>query len=148
MPFVLDASIAACWAFDDEDHPGAALALERLRGDEACVPTLWWFEVRNVLVVNERRGRLAEADTAAFLRWIARLGVTVDHSPVEDRVLALARQHRLSVYDASYLELAQREALPLATLDAELARAARAEGVPVLDAEKASQPSGPGAIGM
>jgi len=138
MPFVLDASVAACWAFDDEDHPAAALALERIRGDEARVPALWWFEVRNVLVVNERRGRLTEADTAAFLRRVSRLGVTIDHSPEEAAVLALARRHRLSVYDASYLELAQREALPLATLDAELARAARAEGVAVLEAEGTS----------
>jgi predicted nucleic acid-binding protein len=135
MPFVLDASIAACWAFDDEDHPAAALALERIRDDEARVPALWWFEVRNVLIVNERRGRLAEADTAAFLRWLSRLGVTVDRSPEEAAVLALARRHRLSVYDASYLELARRETLPLATLDAELARAARAEGMAVLEAE-------------
>lgn len=134
MPFVLDASVAACWAFDDEDHPAAALALERIRDDEARVPALWWFEVRNVLIVNERRGRLVETDTAAFLRWISRFGVTEDRSPEEDRVLTLARRHRLSVYDASYLELAQREALPLATLDAELARAARAEGVAVLEA--------------
>jgi predicted nucleic acid-binding protein len=133
MPFVLDASITACWAFADEDHPDAALALERIRGDEARVPALWWFEVRNTLIVSERRGRLTEADTAAFLRRLARLGVTVDRSPEEAGVLALARRHRLTVYDASYLELAQREALPLATLDTELARAARAEGVPVLD---------------
>ena len=87
MPFVLDASIAACWAFADEDHPVAALALERIRGDEARVPGLWWFEVRNVLIVNERRGRLAEADTAAFLRWIARLGVTVDGSASMTRAI-------------------------------------------------------------
>jgi predicted nucleic acid-binding protein len=133
MPFVLDASITACWAFADEDHPDAALALERIRGDEARVPALWWFEVRNTLIVSERRGRLTETDTAAFLRRLARLGVTVDRSPEEAGVLALARRHRLTVYDASYLELAQREALPLATLDTELARAARAEGVPVLD---------------
>jgi hypothetical protein len=55
MPFVLDASIAACWAFDDEDHPVAALALERIRTDAARVPSLWWFELRNTLIVNERR---------------------------------------------------------------------------------------------
>ena len=61
MPFVLDASIAACWAFDDEDHPVAALALERVRTDEARVPSLWWFEVRNTLIVSERRGRLTES---------------------------------------------------------------------------------------
>jgi hypothetical protein len=68
MPFVLDASIAACWAFEDEDHPRAALALERILTDEARVPGLWWFEVRNVLLVNERRGRISEVATASFLR--------------------------------------------------------------------------------
>jgi predicted nucleic acid-binding protein len=134
MPFVLDASIAACWAFEDEDHPIAALALERMRTDEALVPSLWWFEVRNTLIVNERRGRLAEADTAAFLRAVSRLGVVVDRSPEEAAVLALARKHRLSVYDASYLALAERESLPLATLDTDLTRAARAENVSLLAA--------------
>jgi hypothetical protein len=64
MPFVLDASIAACRAFEDQNHPAAALALER-------------FEVRNTLIVNERRGRLSEADTAIFLRGLSRLGVTI-----------------------------------------------------------------------
>ena len=129
MPFVLDASIAACWAFEDEDHPVAALALERIRGDEARVPSLWWFEVRNTLIVNEQRGRVTETDTAAFLRGLSRLGVTVDRSPEEGAIVILARKHGLSVYDACYLELAQREALPLASLDGQLLRAAREEGV-------------------
>jgi predicted nucleic acid-binding protein len=132
MPFVLDASIAACWAFEDEDHSIAALALERIRADEARVPSLWWFEVRNTLIVNERRGRLTESDTAAFLRGLARLGVTVDRSPDEVDVLTLARQRRITVYDAAYLELARREGAPLATLDTALATAARAELVPLL----------------
>lgn len=132
MPFVLDASVAECWAFEDEDHPVAALAFDRIRADEARVPSLWWFEVRNTLIVNERRGRLMEADTTMFLRGLARLGVTVDRSPEEADVLALARRHRLSVYDTSYLELALRTGFPLATLDADLARAARAEKLPVL----------------
>lgn len=81
MPFVLDASIAACWAFDDEDHPAAAAALERLRADDAVAPSLWWFEVRNTLIVNERRGRLTEADTITFLRELSRLGVRIDRTP-------------------------------------------------------------------
>jgi predicted nucleic acid-binding protein len=132
MPFVLDASVAACWAFEDEDHPVAALALERVRTDEARVPSLWWFEVRNTLIVNERRGRLTESDTAAFLRGLARLNVTVDRSLDEADVLMLARRRRLTVYDAAYLELARRERLPLATLDAALATAARAERAPLL----------------
>src|ERR1700741_4665202 len=114
MPFVIDASVTACWAFEDEDHPIAARALGQLRVDAAQVPCLWWFEVRNTLIVNERRGRLTEADVAAFLRSLSRLGVMVDRTPDEATVLGLARRHRLSVYDASYLELAQREGVPLA----------------------------------
>jgi len=133
MPFVLDASVVACWAFDDEEHPIAALALERIRGDEARAPSLLWFELRNILIVNERRKRIAEIDTAGFLRALARLGVTIDRAPVEADVLALARRHRLTVYDAAYLELSRREGVALATLDAQLARAARAEAVPLLD---------------
>lgn len=129
MPFVLDASVTACWAFKDEDHPVADAALERLRTDEALAPALWWFEVRNILVANERHKRLAEADSAAFLRDLARLRVLLDRTPQESEVLRLARTHRLSVYDAAYLELAQRSGIALATLDAELIRAARVEGV-------------------
>jgi predicted nucleic acid-binding protein len=131
MPFVLDASVAACWAFDDEDHPTARLALERMRTDVAVVPALWWFEVRNVLIVNERRGRIGEDDTASFLRGLARLGVTVDHAPEGHAVLSIARRHRLSVYDACYVELARREGAALATLDGPLGRAAQALGIEV-----------------
>ena len=133
MPFVLDASISACWAFEDEDHPDATLVLERIRSDDARVPSLWWFEVRNTLIVNERRGRLTDGDTAAFLRGLSRLGITVDRSPDEAAVLTLARRHRLTVYDASELELAQRARIPLAALDSDLARVAGDERVPLLD---------------
>jgi predicted nucleic acid-binding protein len=132
MPFVIDASIAACWAFEDEDHPIAALALERVRTDQALAPSLWWFEVRNTLIVNERRGRLTEADVTVFLRGLARLGVSIDRTPDEAAVLTLARRHRLTVYDASYLELAQREGVLLATLDTDLVDAARAERLPLI----------------
>jgi predicted nucleic acid-binding protein len=77
--------------------------------------------VCNTLIVNERRGRLTEADVSAFLRRLSRLGVMVDREPDEDHVLMLARWHRLTVYDDSYLELTSREILPLATLDSDLA---------------------------
>src|SRR5512140_777986 len=120
MAFVLDASITACWAFQDQDHPDARLAFLAMRTQEALVPCLWWFEVRNILVVNERRKRITESDTAAFLLNLSRLRLQVAPLPDENAVLRLARRHRLSVYDAAYLELAQRERLPLATLDANL----------------------------
>lgn len=132
--FVMDASVTASWAFDDEDHPVAARALDRLRQHEARVPALWWFEVRNTLLINERRGRLTESDTLIFLGGLAALGILIDHAPDEAAVLALARRHRLTAYDASYLELARRECIGLATLDSRLAAAARIENVPLLDA--------------
>ena len=132
MPFVLDASIVACWALDDEDDRVADLTFERIRTDEGRVPALWWFEVRNILVVNERRNRLTETATAAFLRELAQMRVLVDRSPDETDVLTLARRHRLSVYDASYLELARRGDIALATLDKELAAAASSIGVHLL----------------
>lgn len=132
MPFVLDASIVACWAFRDEDHPVADLALTRISADEALVPSLWWFEVRNILVVNERRKRLTESDTANFLKQISQLEIKTDRIPDEATILRLSRMRRLTVYDASYLELAQREGVALATLDTHLARAARAEGVALI----------------
>jgi predicted nucleic acid-binding protein len=132
MAFVLDASITACWAFPDEDHPDASRAFDQMRTGEAVVPSLWWFEVRNILVVNERRRRIAESDTAAFLVNLSRLRIRVDRDPEEGAVLRLARTHRLSVYDAAYLELAQRNGVPLATLDADLQKAAAVEGVALL----------------
>jgi predicted nucleic acid-binding protein len=135
MPFVLDASVTACWAFSDENHGHADLAFARIRMEEALVPVLWWFEVRNILIVNERRKRIREADTASFLRALSSLRIRTDHIPDEGTVLSLARRHRLSVYDAAYLELAQREAVPLATLDTDLASAARAERVALIGEE-------------
>src|ERR1035441_2156501 len=139
MAFVLDASITACWAFDDEDHPDASLAFDRMRAEEVVVPSLWWFQVRNILIVNERR-RMTESNTASFLLNLSLLRIRVDRSPDENAVLRLARTHRLSVYDASYLELAQRESLPLATLDADLRRAAAGEGVAPVSSGDADDP--------
>ena len=132
MPFVLDASIAACWVFQDEDDPRADLALSRIKTDEALVPSLWWFELRNILVVNERRKRIAEADTTSFLKYISQLTIKADRFPNSDAVLRLSRTRQLTVYDACYLELAQREGVPLATLDSYLARAARTEKVALI----------------
>jgi predicted nucleic acid-binding protein len=132
MSFVLDASITACWAFRDEQHADADLAFHRIGTEEAVVPSLWWFEVRNILVVNERRGRITLPDSAAFLLHLSKLSVRIDRLPDEDSVLRLARKHRLSVYDAAYLELARREGLQIATLDADLRKAATREGVAMI----------------
>ena len=129
MAFVLDASVSAVWAFDDEDHPIAAAARNMLLNGDAHVPSLWWYELRNTIVMNERRGRISELQSARFLKMVAELPIKLDMAPDELNLIGLARKHRLTVYDAAYLELAQRLRIPLATLDHALEAAAAAEGL-------------------
>jgi predicted nucleic acid-binding protein len=129
MAFVLDASVTVSWGLEDEENAVADLALVRLDAEPAHVSGIWWSEVRSVLLINERRQRISERDTATFLRTLSEMNIEIDRSPAEAGTLALARSHRLSVYDASYLELALRGGVPLATLDKKLAAAAKSEGV-------------------
>jgi predicted nucleic acid-binding protein len=136
VPFVLDASIAACWVYPDEQDARADAAYERLFAkDRALAPLHWWFELRNVLLIGERRKRAPEQRTADFLKRISHLPIELAELPPAPPVFLLARKHRLSFYDAAYLELAQRESIPLATLDDALGRAAVAERVPLLGVE-------------
>lgn len=93
------------------------------------MPTLFWFEIRNALVMAERRKRISAQRTNAFLSDLALLPFLVDDLPRETSVLDLARRRALTVYDAAYLELAQRKDIPLATLDKALIGAAKREGV-------------------
>ena len=132
MPVVVDASIAAAWCFPDEDDPAADAALDRLATEGAVVPALWCFEIRNILVVNERRGRVDAAETAESLVDLRGLPVRIDREPDSEIVMALARKHKLTAFNAAYLELARRLGAVLATLDRALALAAAAEGIPVI----------------
>lgn len=134
MPFVLDASVAACWCFHDEDDSRADAAYNLLYAEYALVPFMWWFEVCNVVLLGERRRRISEDHATSFLDQLGQC--TIEYAPLSDHapILALARRHRLSFYDAVYLELAQREGMALATLDQELAAAARVEGVALVGA--------------
>lgn len=132
MAFVLDASVAASWAFIDESSPVATLAFGRFRTEQAFVPAMLWFELRNTLITAERRGRQSANGTTSFLRSLLCHRIAEDRAPVEADVLAFARRHRLTVYDAAYLELAYRTGLELATLDTALATAAQAENVPLI----------------
>ena len=132
MSFVLDASIAACWCFPDEQSAVADTAMQRLLEDEALVPALWPLEIRNILVVSERRGRIETADADAFLRDLDRLPIRVRHDTDLRALVALARRHQLTSYDAAYLDLAMRTSAMLATLDGSLVRAALEEGVKLL----------------
>jgi predicted nucleic acid-binding protein len=132
MRFVLDASITITWALRDEDHPSADLAFERLGSGSAIVPAIWWYEVRNVLVLNERRGRISPGDSVQFLLDLQMLSITIDLQFGGPEIVDLSRMYKLSVYDAAYLALAVRERIPLSTLDGNLGAAAMAAGVPLL----------------
>ena len=132
MRFVLDASIVITWALRDEDHPLADFAFLELKSGSAIVPGIWWYEIRNVLLLSERRNRISPEDTVQFLRNLDDFSIDVDPSRDGTQILDLSRRYRLSVYDAAYLALALRDRLPLATLDKALKGAAAAAGVSIL----------------
>ncbi|MCY3672119.1 MAG: type II toxin-antitoxin system VapC family toxin [Alphaproteobacteria bacterium] len=132
MAVVIDASIAAAWCFPDERAQAAERVLDILPQTGGVVPGLFRHEIRNILIVTERRGRIDRIQSVRFLTRLRNLQLAQDDSHDEDTVLALARNRRLSAYDASYLETALRRGDSLATLDRALARAASAEGVAVI----------------
>lgn len=131
--FVLDCSLAVAWFFEDETNGYAQAVEDSLPTAAAIVPTLWPLEVANALLMGERRKRATEAKVTTFLNLLTALPITMDEETASrawQHSLLLARSHRLSVYDATYLELSLRHGLPLATLDDNLAAAATAAGVP------------------
>jgi predicted nucleic acid-binding protein len=129
---VLDCSIVFSWFFADEANDYADSVAARFDSAEAVVPGLWPLEVANALVIGERRGRSTSAQAAAFLSRLASLPIAIDDQTAGVAwagTLSLARAHRLTAYDAAYLELAIREGLPLASLDHQLLSAAEELGV-------------------
>lgn len=135
MSVVIDASIAAAWCFEDEATAATEEIAERVRLAGGHVPNLWRLEIGDVLLGAEKRGRLKAGMAAALFEQLGRLPIKTDSETsgrAWSETAALARLHGLTTYDAAYLELAVRLALPLATLDVALARAGRKEGLEVV----------------
>ena len=128
----MDCSIVCAWLLADESVPEADSILDQVGAAGAVAPGIWWAELRNVLIMAERRRRISQSETAAALAAVQALGIMLDHAAEGATVLRLARSYRISVYDALYLELAVREQRPLATLDRALGNAAESEQVRVL----------------
>lgn len=133
--FVLDCSVTMAWCFEGAANSYAEAVFGGLGTSRGMVPAIWPLEVANVLLVGERHRKLSPKESTRFLSVLDKLPITV----LEDTsrrafaaILALARDQSLSSYDASYLELAMRESLPLATLDLALRRAASAVGVSLI----------------
>ena len=135
MSFVVDSSVALTWCFEDEATEAADAVLVRLTDEGAYAPSLWPLEVLNVLAIAQRRGRItaeARQDRIALLRALPIILDTETAGQAWTITNMLAERHSLTLYDAAYLELAQRLNLPLATLDTGLRAAANALGVPLL----------------
>lgn len=131
--FVMDCSLTVAWFFEDETDAYAQAVEDSLPSATAIVPTLWPMEVANALLMGERRKRATEAKVTTFLGLLKSLPIALDDETTSrawQESIHLARMHQLSVYDATYLELALRHGLPLATLDDRLKAAASTAGVP------------------
>jgi predicted nucleic acid-binding protein len=137
VTFVVDSSVALSWCFEDEATPTADALLVQLSRDGAYAPSLWPLEVLNVLAMAHRRGRITLQTHQDRIGFLEALPVSLDTETAAQAWVTTARlaeRYRLTLYDAAYLELAQRLDLPLATLDMELRAAAAALGVPLLGA--------------
>lgn len=135
MSFVLDTSIALAWAYSDETTQAVTQVFDLLAQSGAWVPGLWHLEIANVLEMGVRRKRHNGQFRDATLADLAQLPIDIDGETDHQAwgaTLRLAIRHELTLYDAAYLELASRRNLPLATLDEDLRRAARAEKVKLL----------------
>lgn len=128
--FVLDASAALVLVIDDEPEEPVMPIVTALGQGAPVVPALWRFEVANALETSRRRGRVDDAGLAQALGLLEGLDPVYDDKPAAVGVLlAVARAHRITAYDAAYLALALRRGLPMATTDDRLRKAADAAGV-------------------
>ena len=135
MSLVIDASVAISWFFEDEQTPQILNLLHEVSRDGCVVPPLWRLEIANVLQMGIKRKRIDGSFRDAAIRRLSNLPIEID--PETDvqawtGTLRLADDHRITTYDACYLELAVRRKFPLATRDAELAAAAVNAGVMLL----------------
>ena len=135
MSLVIDASLTVSWYFEDETTPATEAILDRVADAGATVPTLWRLEVANAFQSAIRRKRITAPYRDQSLAELTQMPITIDTDTnvyAWTTTLRLAERFALTIYDLSYLELAQRRKLPLATLDTELREAAAALGITLL----------------
>jgi len=134
MPYVVDPSVALAWLLPDETNARDDVIRQAIEGGaEAWIPVHWWLEIGNGLLMAERRKRIRPEQVDQALTLINALPLEEDADTAEQisgRTLTLARKHDLTIYDAAYLELAQRRGAILATFDEQLLKAAKKEKIP------------------
>jgi predicted nucleic acid-binding protein len=132
MAFVLDASIAASWFLPDEQSDITERLIMDLANAPGLVPSLFWFEIRNLFIMAQRRGRLAPGAALSATQQLRALPLTDGGPGADSIIIDIALRHGLSGYDASYIALAMVSSLPLATLDQKMAAVARGEGIAIV----------------
>jgi predicted nucleic acid-binding protein len=135
VSLVLDSSVVLAWIYREENTQAVRDVADRATQQGAWAPSLWRLEVANVLEMGVRRGRHDAKFRDVTLADLALLPINIDQETDRQAwgaTLRLADRHRLSLYDAAYLELAQRRGLPLATIDRELRTAAAIENLALL----------------
>jgi predicted nucleic acid-binding protein len=131
---VIDASVALAWCFPDEASDYADSVLFAVEDQSVIVPAIWALEVANALLVGERRKRIRQPEIRRFVELVNGLSVVEDRQLFSNTIgnlLPLAREYRLSAYDAAYLDVAARRDIPLATLDGALQKACIAAGIDI-----------------
>lgn len=145
MSLVLDSSVTLAWLYPDETSDAVDGVLERVAAAGAWVPSLWRLEVANSLQQALRRGRIDAAFRDESLADLAQMNIAIDHETdtyAWSTTLRLAERFTLTLYDAAYLELAQRRGLPLATLDRDLRTAGGALGIALLGGAEGERGNG------
>lgn len=132
---VVDASVTAAWCFQDEATEASRALHRSLPHRQVVVPVLWHAECANLLLTAERRERVSAEQCSELLDLLAALPIETDGeiAHIRGSVIRLARAHRLTAYDAIYLELAVRRGMALATRDKDLRRAAAAADVALIE---------------
>lgn len=140
MTLVIDNSVFLSWCMGDEDHPAATGAMRHVADHGGVAPRTWWYELRNALLVNERRGRISPQQVHDTLADSLALGIELDDAHDESLMLDLARRHELTAYNATYLEVALRRSVTLATLDRQLRATAASVGVSLFQHRGSDRP--------
>ena len=130
MTIVIDASLAAAFLLPDESGPLVERALMHFEAARSAVaPSVFWHELRNTLLMAERRKRIAAAEVPVFLSRARKLPIEDAGAGDDLEIVRLAQTHKLSSYDAAYVALARETGFALATIDLAMRAAATREEV-------------------
>lgn len=135
MSVIAYISVVLAWLHEEDQTDAALKILPLIRKRGLLVPSPWWSELENGIIMGERRGRKTAAEMTEFLKIIRRLPIQTDDTPrhrLSDSIVDLGRRHRLTAYDAAYVEFAVRKGIPLATFDVAIRSCAPELGIQIL----------------